>query len=136
MWCCLLISLLSLLKPSFVSWGVALVKAFLGNLLSGIAGGITWELGRLWTQQSRHLPVVAIRTLSRNGVRGDQKCKQHSESPAFPPTGRLASIKVCEHLSHSLRRDQGLKQHRVLGARQPNRCKHLAFLRRSGPDPM
>jgi hypothetical protein len=47
-------------------------EGVLGNLLSGIAGGITWELGPLWTQQSRHLPVVAIRKLSRNGVRGDR----------------------------------------------------------------
>jgi hypothetical protein len=41
----LLIPLLLLLKPSSVSWGAALVKAFLGNLLSGIVGGIAWELG-------------------------------------------------------------------------------------------
>ncbi|MGB9431383.1 MAG: hypothetical protein WBQ89_03995, partial [Candidatus Acidiferrum sp.] len=40
----LLIALLLLLKPSSVSWDAALVKAFLGNLLSGIVGGIAWEM--------------------------------------------------------------------------------------------
>lgn len=41
----LLIPVLLLLKPSSVSWGAALVKAFFGILLSGIVGGIAWELG-------------------------------------------------------------------------------------------
>jgi hypothetical protein len=41
----LLTPVLLLLKPSSVSWGAALVKAFLGILLSGIIGGLTWELG-------------------------------------------------------------------------------------------
>jgi hypothetical protein len=41
----LLIAVLSLLKPSSVSWRAALVKALLGILLSGIVGGIAWELG-------------------------------------------------------------------------------------------
>jgi hypothetical protein len=41
----LLIPVLSLFKPSSVSWGIALVKAVLGILLSGIVGGIAWELG-------------------------------------------------------------------------------------------
>jgi len=41
----LLIPALLLLKPSSVSWGVALVKAFFGILVSGIVGGIAWELG-------------------------------------------------------------------------------------------
>jgi hypothetical protein len=41
----LLIPVLSLLKPSSVSWPAALVKAILGILLSGIVGGIAWELG-------------------------------------------------------------------------------------------
>ena len=41
----LLIPVLLLLKPSSVSWPAALVKAILGILLSGIVGGIAWELG-------------------------------------------------------------------------------------------
>src|SRR5262249_21822310 len=41
----LLIPALLLLKPSTVSWGMALVKALLGVLLSAIVGGIAWELG-------------------------------------------------------------------------------------------
>lgn len=41
----LLIPMLLLLKPSSVSRGAALGKAFLGILLSGIVGGIAWELG-------------------------------------------------------------------------------------------
>lgn len=41
----LLIPVLLLFKPSSVSWGIALVKAFLGILLSAIVGGIAWELG-------------------------------------------------------------------------------------------
>jgi hypothetical protein len=40
----LLIALLLLLKPSSISRDAALVKAFLGNLLSGIVGGIAWEM--------------------------------------------------------------------------------------------
>jgi hypothetical protein len=41
----LLIPVLLLLKPSSVSWSAALVKALLGILLSGIVGGIAWEVG-------------------------------------------------------------------------------------------
>ena len=41
----LLIPVLLLFKPSSASWGTAHVKAFLGILLSGIVGGIAWELG-------------------------------------------------------------------------------------------
>jgi hypothetical protein len=41
----LLMSVLLLFKPSSVSWGAALVKAFFGILLSGITGGLAWELG-------------------------------------------------------------------------------------------
>ncbi len=41
----LLIPMLLLLKSSSVSRGAALGKAFLGILLSGIVGGIAWELG-------------------------------------------------------------------------------------------
>jgi hypothetical protein len=50
----LLIPVLLLLKPSSVSWRAALVKALLGILLSGIVGGIAWDLGptlgsAIWT---------------------------------------------------------------------------------------
>src|SRR5260370_40345778 len=41
----LLIPVILLLKPSSVSWRAAFVKALLGILLSGIVGGIAWELG-------------------------------------------------------------------------------------------
>lgn len=41
----LLIPVLLLFKPSSVRWGAALVKAFFGILLSGIIGGLAWELG-------------------------------------------------------------------------------------------
>jgi hypothetical protein len=41
----LLLSVLLFLKSSSVSWGAAFGKAFLGILLSGIVGGIAWELG-------------------------------------------------------------------------------------------
>jgi len=41
----LLIPVLLLFKPSLLSWGAAFVKALLGILLSGIVGGIAWELG-------------------------------------------------------------------------------------------
>jgi hypothetical protein len=50
----LLIPMLLLFKPRSVSWRAALVKALLGILLSGIVGGIAWELGptlgsAIWT---------------------------------------------------------------------------------------
>ncbi len=41
----LLIPVLLLFKPSSVTWRAALVKASLGIVLSGIAGGIAWQLG-------------------------------------------------------------------------------------------
>ena len=41
----LLIPVLLLLKPSSVDWRAAIVRALLGILLSGIVGGIAWELG-------------------------------------------------------------------------------------------
>jgi hypothetical protein len=41
----LLVPVLLLLKPSSLSWGAALLKAVLGILLSGIVGGVAWELG-------------------------------------------------------------------------------------------
>src|SRR5215470_7495985 len=50
----LLIPVILLLKPSSISWRAAFVKAVLGILLSGIVGGIAWELGptlgsAIWT---------------------------------------------------------------------------------------
>ena len=50
----LLIPVLLLFKPSSVSWRAALVKALSGILLSGIVGGIAWDLGptlgsAIWT---------------------------------------------------------------------------------------
>jgi hypothetical protein len=41
----LLIPLLLIYKPARVSWGTALVRALLGIVLSGIVGGVGWELG-------------------------------------------------------------------------------------------
>jgi hypothetical protein len=41
----LLMPMLLLFKPSSVSWGASLGKAFWGILLSGIVGGIAWEFG-------------------------------------------------------------------------------------------
>src|SRR5271166_117658 len=81
----LLIALLLLLKPSSVSWGAALVKAFLGNLLSGIVGrdclGAWAHCGRSSLATFR---VVAIRKLSRNGVRGDEGASDFRQNVTSP----------------------------------------------------
>ena len=55
----LLIPALLLFKPSSVSRGAALRKAFWGILLSGIVGGIAWELGPILGSAIWHLLPTA-----------------------------------------------------------------------------
>jgi len=68
----LLVPVLLLLKPSSVSWRAALVKATLGIQLSGIVGGIAWELGptlgaAIWSLLPI-TPLAQIRTEQSYGM--------------------------------------------------------------------
>jgi hypothetical protein len=75
------------------------VKAFLGNLLSGIVGGIAWELGPTvgaavwppfgWSQSGNY----------RETGFEEIEARRHSVSPTFPRSGLLArnNFRIAPH---------------------------------------